>query len=86
VPTEDEAERAEPERGQGGGRLHGRRPGLGRRLYFTRATAPSGPGPVYHHIGIYAFTRDALERFAGLPPSPLERRERLEQLRALETA
>ena len=60
------------------------RPELGRALYFTRATAPSGPGPVWHHIGIYAFTRDALERFAALQPSPLEQRERLEQLRALE--
>ncbi len=58
--------------------------GLGRALYFTRATAPAGPGPVYHHIGIYAYQRAALERFAALPPSPLERRERLEQLRALE--
>lgn len=58
--------------------------GLGRALYFTRATAPSGPGPVYHHIGIYAYQRAALERFATLQPSPLERRERLEQLRALE--
>lgn len=57
---------------------------LGRALYFTRATAPSGPGPVYHHIGIYAYQRSALERFSGLAPSPLERRERLEQLRALE--
>ena len=57
---------------------------LGRALYFTRATAPSGPGPVYHHIGIYAYQRPALERFSGLAPSPLERRERLEQLRALE--
>ena len=59
-------------------------PRLGRALYFTRATAPTGPGPVWHHIGIYAFTRAALERFAALPPSPLEQRERLEQLRALE--
>ncbi len=57
---------------------------LGRALYFTRATAPSGPGPVYHHIGIYAYQRAALEVFAALQPSPLERRERLEQLRALE--
>lgn len=57
---------------------------LGKALYFTRATAPSGAGPVYHHIGIYAYRRAALERFAILPPSPLERRERLEQLRALE--
>ncbi len=55
-----------------------------RALYFTRATAPSGDGPLYHHIGIYAYTRNALERFIALPPSPLEQRERLEQLRALE--
>ncbi|MCB1513425.1 MAG: 3-deoxy-manno-octulosonate cytidylyltransferase [Hyphomicrobiaceae bacterium] len=55
-----------------------------RALYFTRATAPYGEGPLYHHIGIYAYRRAALERFVGLPPSALERRERLEQLRALE--
>ncbi|MGE3064027.1 MAG: 3-deoxy-manno-octulosonate cytidylyltransferase [Hyphomicrobiaceae bacterium] len=55
-----------------------------RALYFTRATAPSGDGPLYHHIGIYAYRRQALERFVALPPSVLERRERLEQLRALE--
>jgi 3-deoxy-manno-octulosonate cytidylyltransferase (CMP-KDO synthetase) len=55
-----------------------------RALYFTRATAPSGEGPLYHHIGLYAFRRAALERFVKLPPSPLERREKLEQLRALE--
>ncbi len=55
-----------------------------RALYFTRATAPSGDGPLYHHIGLYAYRRDALRRFVGLPPSVLERRERLEQLRALE--
>lgn len=60
------------------------RPRLGRALYFTRAPAPAGAGPVWHHIGIYAFRREALERFAALPPSPLEQRERLEQLRALE--
>ncbi|MFP4126218.1 MAG: 3-deoxy-manno-octulosonate cytidylyltransferase [Alphaproteobacteria bacterium] len=56
----------------------------GRALYFTRAAVPFGPGPVQHHVGIYAFRRDALERFCDLQPSPLERRERLEQLRALE--
>ena len=56
----------------------------GRALYFTRATAPSGEGPLWHHIGIYGYRRGALERFVSLPPSPLERRERLEQLRALE--
>ena len=56
----------------------------GRALYFTRATAPSGPGPLFHHIGLYAWRRAALERFTGLPPSLLEEREKLEQLRALE--
>jgi 3-deoxy-manno-octulosonate cytidylyltransferase (CMP-KDO synthetase) len=55
-----------------------------RALYFTRATAPSGQGPLYHHIGLYAYRRAALERFVRLPPSPLELREKLEQLRALE--
>jgi 3-deoxy-manno-octulosonate cytidylyltransferase (CMP-KDO synthetase) len=55
-----------------------------RALYFTRATAPAGEGPLYHHIGLYAFRRAALGRFVTLPPSPLERREKLEQLRALE--
>jgi 3-deoxy-manno-octulosonate cytidylyltransferase (CMP-KDO synthetase) len=55
-----------------------------RALYFTRATAPSGAGPLYHHVGLYAFRRAALERFVALPPSPLEEREKLEQLRALE--
>ena len=55
-----------------------------RALYFTRATAPSGDGPLYHHIGLYAYRRAALEQFVKLPPSPLEQRERLEQLRALE--
>ncbi len=56
----------------------------GRALYFTRATAPYGDGPHYHHIGLYAYRRQALERFVALPPSPLELREKLEQLRALE--
>lgn len=55
-----------------------------RALYFTRATAPWGDGPLYHHIGIYAYRRAALERFVKLKPSPLELREKLEQLRALE--
>jgi 3-deoxy-manno-octulosonate cytidylyltransferase (CMP-KDO synthetase) len=57
---------------------------IGRALYFTRATAPTGPGPLFHHIGLYAYRRAALTRFVALPPAPLERRERLEQLRALE--
>lgn len=56
----------------------------GRALYFTRLPAPSGEGPLWHHIGLYAYRRTALARFVGLPPSPLEQRERLEQLRALE--
>ncbi|KJF68793.1 3-deoxy-manno-octulosonate cytidylyltransferase [Rhizobium nepotum] len=55
-----------------------------RALYFTRATAPYGDGPLYHHIGLYTYRRAALERFVSLQPSPLEKRERLEQLRALE--
>jgi len=55
-----------------------------RALYFTRGTAPYGDGPMYHHIGIYAYRRTALVRFVTLKPSPLEVRERLEQLRALE--
>jgi 3-deoxy-manno-octulosonate cytidylyltransferase (CMP-KDO synthetase) len=57
---------------------------VGRALYFTRATAPWGEGPLYHHIGLYAYRRAALERFVALPPGVLEQRERLEQLRALE--
>ena len=59
-------------------------PGRFHALYFTRATAPYGDGPLYHHIGLYAYRRRALQRFVGLVPSPLERREKLEQLRALE--
>ncbi|MBY3185165.1 3-deoxy-manno-octulosonate cytidylyltransferase [Rhizobium laguerreae] len=59
-----------------GNRLHA--------LYFTRATAPYGQGPLYHHIGLYAYRRAALERFVSLGPSTLEKRESLEQLRALE--
>ena len=59
-------------------------PSSGRALYFTRATAPSGDGPLYHHIGIYAYQRAALANFVALPRSVLEQRERLEQLRALE--
>lgn len=60
----------------GGGRF--------RALYFTRTRAPFGEGPLYHHIGLYAWRRAALERFVALPPSVLEQREKLEQLRALE--
>ncbi|MDP2698978.1 3-deoxy-manno-octulosonate cytidylyltransferase [Thalassospira sp.] len=61
----------------GGGRV-------ARALYFTRATAPYGDGPLYHHIGLYAYRRAALDRFVTLPPAELEQREKLEQLRALE--
>jgi 3-deoxy-manno-octulosonate cytidylyltransferase (CMP-KDO synthetase) len=53
-------------------------------LYFTRTTAPYGNGPLYHHIGLYAYRRSALEKFVSLKPSTLEKRESLEQLRALE--
>ena len=84
VATEDPQEKADPNVVKAIIAFDPARPRLGRALYFTRATAPSGDGPLYHHIGIYAFSREALERFATLPPSPLERRERLEQLRALE--
>ncbi|ODR95521.1 3-deoxy-manno-octulosonate cytidylyltransferase [Methyloceanibacter stevinii] len=61
------------------------RGGILNALYFTRATAPHGDGPLYHHIGLYAYRRAALEQFVGLRPSPLEMREKLEQLRALES-
>ncbi|MEM9277233.1 MAG: 3-deoxy-manno-octulosonate cytidylyltransferase [Pseudomonadota bacterium] len=57
-----------------------------RSLYFTRATAPYGQGPLYHHIGLYAYRRSALEKFVSLPQSVLEKREKLEQLRALENS
>ncbi len=59
-------------------------PPVARALYFSRAGVPAGAGPLYHHIGLYAYRRAALERFVALPPGRLERRERLEQLRALE--
>ena len=60
------------------------RPAIGRAFYFSRLPVPSGEGPHYHHIGIYAYRRGALARFVSLPPGVLEQRERLEQLRALE--
>lgn len=59
-------------------------PGRFRCLYFTRATAPTGEGPLWHHIGLYAWRRGPMRRMVALPPSPLELREKLEQLRALE--
>lgn len=80
----DPAEREDPNVVKAVIAFHPQHENLGKALYFTRATAPSGPGPVYHHIGMYAYQRAALERFSDLPPSPLERREKLEQLRALE--
>jgi 3-deoxy-manno-octulosonate cytidylyltransferase (CMP-KDO synthetase) len=57
---------------------------IARALYFSRIPVPSGDGPHYHHIGIYAYRRAALARFVALSPGGLEKRERLEQLRALE--
>ncbi len=83
TPTEDPREQADPNVVKA---ILALAPGArhGRALYFTRATAPFGPGPVWHHIGVYAFRRAALAAFTTLEPSPLEKRERLEQLRALE--
>ncbi len=57
---------------------------ISRALYFSRSTIPSGAGPHYHHIGIYAYRRAALAEFVALPPGKLEQQEKLEQLRALE--
>jgi len=57
---------------------------IARALYFSRATVPAHAGPHYHHVGLYAYRRAALERFVALPPGLLEQREKLEQLRALE--
>ena len=57
---------------------------VARALYFTRVKAPANEGPYFHHIGLYAYKRDALERFVRMPPGILEFREKLEQLRALE--
>ncbi len=78
----DERERADPDVVKAVGTEVG--PNRLRALYFTRATAPSGEGPLLHHVGLYAYRRAALTRFVALPPSRLEQRERLEQLRALE--
>ncbi|NMG40496.1 3-deoxy-manno-octulosonate cytidylyltransferase [Chelativorans sp. ZYF759] len=82
VEIEDEAEKVNPNVVKAVGTPIGE--DRLRALYFTRATAPWGDGPLYHHVGLYAYRRAALERFVALPPSPLERREKLEQLRALE--
>ena len=75
------AERDQPERGQADRRAA--RPRRLHALNFSRSP-PAGAGPHYHHIGLYAYRRAALERFVALPPSPREQRERLEQLRALD--
>jgi 3-deoxy-manno-octulosonate cytidylyltransferase (CMP-KDO synthetase) len=56
---------------------------IGRALYFSRNALPSGDGPHYHHVGLYAYSREALNHFVTLPVHPLETREKLEQLRAL---
>ncbi len=82
TPIRREAERDDPNVVKAVGTEIAR--GRLRALYFTRSRAPWGEGELLHHIGLYAYRRAALERFVGLPPSPLERRERLEQLRALE--
>ena len=59
-------------------------PRIGRALYFSRSPIPWGKGELWHHIGLYAYRRNALERFVNLSPGELEQRESLEQLRALE--
>ncbi|MHA1600671.1 MAG: 3-deoxy-manno-octulosonate cytidylyltransferase [Alphaproteobacteria bacterium] len=90
APISDPAERADPNVVKAAVEFAGRRSGerIARALYFSRAPVPWDGGdtsqPLYHHIGLYAFRREALRRFVALPPSPLEKRERLEQLRALE--
>src|SRR3546814_13872909 len=58
--------------------------GIGRALYFPRAAAPAGDGPLYHHIGLYAYRRETLARFVAVPPARLALRERPEQSRSLE--
>ena len=82
VEIQDDAERTNPNIVKVVGTPNGER--RLRALYFTRATAPYGDGPLYHHVGLYAYRRAALERFVSLAPGVLERRESLEQLRALE--
>jgi 3-deoxy-manno-octulosonate cytidylyltransferase (CMP-KDO synthetase) len=81
-PSTDPADRANPNVVKA--ILTERAQGAARALYFTRAPAPTGDGPIWRHVGIYVYRRAALERFVAAPPSPLEQRESLEQLRALE--
>ena len=83
APITEEAERDDPNVVKAALSLAGGA-AVGRVLYFSRAPVPWGEGPYWHHIGLYAYRRAALERFVTLPPGVLERRERLEQLRALE--
>jgi len=78
APSSDEADRNNPNV------VKAIRAADGRCLAFTRAPAPWGDGPVERHVGIYVYRREALARFVAAPPSPLELREKLEQLRALE--
>jgi 3-deoxy-manno-octulosonate cytidylyltransferase (CMP-KDO synthetase) len=83
APIEDDAERTAPSVVKvAAGFVPGAR--IARALYFSRLPVPHGAGAHYHHIGLYAYRRAALERFVALPPSVLEQRESLEQLRALE--
>ena len=82
IEIQDEAERDNPNMVKAVAAL-GRDTPIARALYFTRARCPAGPGPHFHHIGIYAYRRAALQRFVGLPPARLEQWEKLEQLRAL---
>ena len=79
-----DAERADPNVVKAVAAFDARSRHIARALYFSRATVPANDGPHYHHIGIYAYRRAALERFVALPPGLLEQREKLEQLRALE--
>lgn len=83
APSDDNADRANPNVVKA---VIAFAPGTqtGRALYFTRAPAPAGRGPVWRHVGLYVYRRAALARFVAAPPSALERRESLEQLRALE--
>ncbi len=86
VATDDPAERADPNvvKAVAPFASEGGVPNIARALYFSRAPIPAGAGPIYHHVGIYAYRRQALERFVRLPVGVLEAREKLEQLRALE--
>jgi 3-deoxy-manno-octulosonate cytidylyltransferase (CMP-KDO synthetase) len=82
IEIHDEAERDNPNMVKAVAALGPDHP-IAQALYFTRARCPAGAGPHFHHIGIYAYRRAALQRFVGLPPGRLEQWEKLEQLRAL---